>query len=166
MEKKPYQKLLSCWWLSLDTEADNARSNPSLFAKLSSEKYTSNNPGHHGTAVRPAKALNADQKTKQYDHKERKSEFNLCNDLDSSGNYSKSVKNCGIIKEAIQKFKQFLAATHKNGCSDPSCVYNERIHTLKVSFKIDDKKKSLVKIPMKRRKKRQTGLLQDNLSNN
>lgn len=168
MEKRSYQKLISCWWLSLETEADNIRVNPSLFSKPSSEKSSSKKPEPHSAALKPSKSLavvNKEETSKHYDQNGHTPGLNFFNDVKPSNNTSKSVENCNIIKEAIQKLKQFLATSHKKGCTDPNCVYNEHIHTVKVAFKMQSMlTNGMVKIPKKRGRKSRLELQQEELA--
>ena len=170
MEKRTYQKLFSCWWLSLETEADNTRVNPSLFTKTSLEKSPSKNPEPHSAPLRlskptkPLATVNKEQTPTQNDYTCHKPELNFYSDSKSAKISTKCVENCNIIKEAVQKLKHFLAVSHRKGCTDPNCVYNESVHRLKVTFKANDVENGLVKIPKKRGRKSKLEMQQEELA--
>lgn len=44
-------------------------------------------------------------------------------------------EDCYIIREALQKLNQFLAASHQNGCNDKRCKYNPLTCMLKTKIK-------------------------------
>lgn len=46
-----------------------------------------------------------------------------------------NAEDCYIIREALQKLNQFLAASHQNGCNDKRCKYNPINCMLKTKIK-------------------------------
>lgn len=138
MEKRSYQKVFSCWWASLETETDNSRVNPALFRKVSPNNDL------------PRKSVSLKSEGPKKKEIVPKPNIPKTENILPVLTFEKSVKNCYIIKEAMQKLKYFLSASHKSGCSDPNCVYDDSIYKLKVLLK---NKVAEVKVPAKRGRK-------------
>lgn len=46
-----------------------------------------------------------------------------------------AIENCYVIKEAFQKFLEFLLSSHRSGCTDKTCLYNPNGYKIKLSVK-------------------------------
>ena len=126
MAKKTYTKQISTWWSDLDTEADNHRVSVGLFSKNCEEKK-----------IKKSKKCRPD--------------FNNFLNFPSSKS-NEIVKNCDIVKQGLKKLQHFLSVSHKNGCSNHKCSYDDSIYKLELTLK-DQKDNKNYALPRKRPKK-------------
>ena len=107
MEKKPSQRRLLSWWTCLENEFDNKK-----VVSVCCEKQSD----------KGSKATGNDPKA----DRSRTSE--------TSKDSEKLISKCFLIKETLSKLSQFINTNHKNGCSDPHCIYSKKDYSIKIIF--------------------------------
>ena len=135
MEKRPYFKQFSIWWGALETDFDDHRDCSALFSNKPKKNYMKHDQ---------AKSSNS---------AELELNFKSLSGM-SNRKSNKIVENCYIIKEALQKLQQFLSSSHKSGCSDPNCIYDDSMYQLKLLFREKNANYGEFKLPKKRGRKR------------